>query len=414
MKNLWEESCEEHLATSTFSGNTTADLVVVGGGFTGCSAALEAAKRGAKVILLEGRTIGYGGSGRNVGLVNAGLWLPPDTVEAQMGDEAGKKLNQSLAEAPDKVFKNIEEYGISCEATRSGTLHCAHAPRGLKDLKNRHTQQVARGAPVTLLNAVEAQKAVGSGEVYGALQDMRAGTIQPMGYVKGLARAAQSLGAQIYEGTKVTQIQSDGQGWKVTCAGGVLSAGAVLIAGNAYGEAAAQRETPKTPIVHYFQLATAPMKDVQLARILPGLQGCWDTGLIMKSFRRDATGRLVFGAMGKPDLLGLHKRWATRALGKMFPALQDTQLTHFWSGRIAMTGDHLPKIMKFGPQGFVIFGYSGRGIGPGTVFGAAATDALLNGSEGGLPVALVDQHKDALSNLRSLYYETGARVMHLI
>lgn len=414
MKNLWEESCKEHLTTSTFSGNTSADLVVVGGGFTGCSAALEAAKRGAKVILLEGRTIGYGGSGRNVGLVNAGLWLPPDTVEAQMGIEAGKKLNQSLAGAPDKVFKNIEEFEISCEATRSGTLHCAHAPCGLKDLKSRHNQQVARGAPVTLLNAVEAQKAVGSAEVYGALHDMRAGTIQPMGYVKGLARAADSRGAQIFEGTKVTQIQSDGQGWKVSCAGGAINAGAVLVAGNAYGEAAAQRETPKTPIVHYFQLATAPMTDVQLARILPDLQGCWDTGLIMKSFRRDATGRLVFGAMGRPDLLGLHKRWATRALGKMFPELQDTQLTHFWSGRIAMTGDHLPKIMRFGPQGLVIFGYSGRGIGPGTVFGAAAADALLNSSEDGLPVAPVDQHNDAFSNLRSVYYETGARVMHLI
>lgn len=414
MKNLWEATCDEQLTTSSFDGNSSADLVVVGGGFTGCSAALEAAKCGAKVILLESQTIGFGGSGRNVGLVNAGLWLPPDTVEAQLGLDAGKRLNKSLAEAPDKVFKNIEEFEISCEAVRNGTLHCAHAPRGVSDLENRYAQQKTRGAPVTLLNAKEARKAVGSNLVYGALKDARAGTIQPLGYVKGLARAAQSLGAQIFEGTKVTQIQSDGQGWKITCASGAISAGAVLITGNAYAEAAAQRETPKTPIVNYFQLATAPMSDDQLERILPEQQGCWDTGLIMKSFRRDAAGRLVFGAMGKPDLLGLHRRWATRALGKMFPELQDAQLTHFWSGRIAMTGDHLPKILSFAPQGYVIFGYSGRGIGPGTVFGAAAAKALLEGTEDPLPVEPVDQHVDAFPNLRSIYYEAGAQFMHLI
>lgn len=414
MKNLWEDSCAESIETQTYSGRTSADLVIIGGGFTGCSAALTAAQLGAKVILLEANYIGFGGSGRNVGLVNAGLWLPPDTVEAQMGQDAGKKLNRELAAAPDKVFKLIEDFDINCEATRSGTLHCAHAPRGLKDLENRLAQQAARSAPVTLLDAAEAQKTVGSKKVYGALQDLRAGTIQPLAYVNGLARAAISLGAQIHEGSKVTKIQSDGQGWKVTCNDGAISAGAVLVAGNAYAEGAAKPVTPSTPIVHYFQLATAPMSEAQLQRILPELHGCWDTGLIMKSFRRDAKGRLIFGAMGKPDLLGIHRRWAVRALGRLFPDLADAQLSHFWSGRIAMTGDHLPKILKFAPQGYAIFGYSGRGIGPGTVFGAAASKALLDGGEQDLPVTPITQHADQFTNLRSAYYETGARLMHLL
>ncbi|MCP4486717.1 MAG: FAD-binding oxidoreductase [Gammaproteobacteria bacterium] len=153
-KSLWQASSKETINTDPLDENITTDLVIIGGGYTGCSAALHAAKSGMDVQLLEADTIGFGGSGRNVGLVNAGLWLPPLEVENIMGEKSGTKLNTLLAKAPDLVFSLIERYQIQCDSVRSGTLHCAHSRKGFVDLQSRYKQLTDRGAPVSLLGAV--------------------------------------------------------------------------------------------------------------------------------------------------------------------------------------------------------------------------------------------------------------------
>lgn len=138
--NLWRASSEEAISVGPLDTDLTVDLAVIGGGFSGSSAALEAARRGASVALLEAQTIGHGGSGRNVGLANAGLWLKPDEILAETGEEAGRALIARLGAAPDLVYGLIAREEISCEATRNGTLHCAHAPSGMEDLRARFRQ----------------------------------------------------------------------------------------------------------------------------------------------------------------------------------------------------------------------------------------------------------------------------------
>ena len=128
---LWRLTAGESLDAERLGADVTADAVVVGGGFTGLSAALHLAEANAKVRVLEAETVGFGGSGRNVGLVNAGLWTPPDGVEDALGVIAGTRLNEILAGGPDCVFSLIEKHGIECDAVRNGTLHCAHSPAGL-------------------------------------------------------------------------------------------------------------------------------------------------------------------------------------------------------------------------------------------------------------------------------------------
>src|SRR6056297_1374559 len=145
--SLWADSSEEAFSAPTLQGEFSVDLVILGGGFTGCAAALEAAGQGAAVVLIEAETIGHGGSGRNVGLVNAGLWLPPDAVCNPLGQAAGERLNTVLAGAPEVVFDLIAQYGIACEPVRNGTLHLAHAPKGPSQLRARMAQMQARGAP---------------------------------------------------------------------------------------------------------------------------------------------------------------------------------------------------------------------------------------------------------------------------
>lgn len=404
------------LAAEPLAGDVRVDAVIVGGGFTGCSAALHLAEAGMGVRLLEAQSIGFGGSGRNVGLVNAGLWLPPEQVEQALGETAGGRLNAALAAGPELVFSLIDRLGIDCEATRSGTLHCAHSQGGLDDLKDRLRQLLARGAPVELLSAEETAACTGTRAYRGALLDRRAGTIQPLAYCRGLARAAGDAGAVLHEQTPVLSVDRTGDGWRVTTPGGSVSAGALLVAVNAYGRPMAGLTPPAYVPVHYFQIATRPLTDNLRRSVLPERQGCWDTAPVMSSFRLDAAGRLLVGAVGSLEGPGArwHRAWAERKLAALFPDLAGVDLEHAWCGRIAMTGDHLPKILRLGERGLSVFGYSGRGISPGTTFGKAIAAYLIGGEERALPCDPVDAHSERLAGVKQAYYEFGASLTHAV
>lgn len=390
--------------------------MIVGGGYTGCSAALQAAREGASVCLVEAAEIGAGGSGRSVGLVNAGLWLPPDDIDAQLGDWAGRRLSQILAAAPDLVFSLIEDYAIACEPVRNGTLHCAHATRGMGGLANRHAQLVAMGAPVRLLDRGEAMARVGSYKVHGALHDPRAGTIQPLAYVRGLARAAMEEGAAIHQRTPATSVERDNGSWRVTTPNGSIRAQALIMASNAYLTPVGGLAEPTVIPVYFAQAATKPLPPSLLEEVLPGLEGCWDTAMVMSSWRLDKAGRLIVGGIGQLDHVGgkAHAKWLRRKLVAMFPALREVEFEAMWCGRIAMTTEHLPKILSVGPNALACFGYSGRGIGPGTAFGQRMAQALLGKGPTVLPVAPVEDHAIAFAGLRQIYYETGAALTHAV
>ncbi|WP_374436411.1 NAD(P)/FAD-dependent oxidoreductase [Tabrizicola sp.] len=414
--NLWRASARESFSEPPFDADRTVDLAVIGGGFTGCAAALEAAREGASVCLVEAQTIGHGGSGRNVGLVNAGLWLPPDTVRAQMGEAEGNRLLATLSEAPSRVFALIDREGIDCEATRNGTLHLAHSPKGLADLTERHRQGRAMGAPLQLLDDEETARRIGSTAFHGALFDPRAGTIQPLSYARGLARAAAGAGAVLHEQSPVQSVTRERDLWHVTSGRHILKARRLLIATNAYHLGLGPAFRPDFVPVHYCQYATAPLPPALLDSILPGGEGCWDTALVMSSIRRDRAGRVIIGGIGNGTGPGarVHAAWARRKLAALYPALRDIPLTHGWTGRIAMTGDHIPKIVAFGPDAYAAFGYSGRGIGPGTVFGTEAARALLSGSDTTLPLVPIRQHRETAPAVQAAYYETGATLTHAI
>lgn len=413
---LWRDTSTETLHAPGISGDGSADLAVIGGGFTGCSAALEAARRGASVTLLEARTIGHGGSGRNVGLVNAGLWLPPDKVLAIAGETVGHRLLSVLSEGPETVWRIIAREGIECDPVQNGTLHLAHAASGLRDLESRHRQGNRLGAPIRLLNAAETARRVGSDKFHGALWDPRAGTIQPLAYCSGLARAAQAAGARIHENTPVTSVQHRDGAWHVEAGGHRIRAGALLMATNAYHDGLAGDAHPQFVAVSYSQFATAPLPDAARQRILPGGEGCWDTATVMTSLRIDRDGRLILGGIGNVEGPGahIHAAWARRKLRLLFPDLADLSFASVWRGRIAMTGDHLPKIVRLGPAALSVFGYSGRGIAPGTVFGTAAATALLERREDALPLPVLPHHAERMTTLREVFYETGATLTHAV
>src|SRR5580692_9517194 len=145
---LWEISAPAAPPTPPLEGEIECDIAVVGAGYTGLSTALHARQTGASVAVLEGAEIGFGGSGRNVGLVNAGMWVMPDKLAARLGDTYGPRLVDLLGEAPRAVFALVDKHAINCELKRSGTLHCAVGAGGLAEISERERQWRARGAPV--------------------------------------------------------------------------------------------------------------------------------------------------------------------------------------------------------------------------------------------------------------------------
>ena len=413
--NLWEQSSKENIGFEPLQDSIVSDLAIIGGGYTGCSAALSAAESGLSVTLID-KKIGFGGSGRNVGLVNSGLWLPPKKVENMLGKVAGIKLNQSLSSAPDLVFNLIDKYNIDCNANRSGTLHCAHSRKGFKDIQNRYQQLTERGAELDLLGPEEAWKRIGSSKFHGALLNKKAGTINPLSYCQGLARAAKSRGAMIFESSLATQIDYKNKLWSIQTEDGSVQSKMLLIATNAYQQkingTAASKYTP----VYYFQAATKPLSKDSLEGILPNNEGCWDTATVMSSFRLDSDNRFIIGGIGNlgPNISKIHSAWAKRKMQSIFPSLENTSLDYFWGGQIAMTDDHIPKILCIGQNAYSIFGYSGRGIGPGTFFGKSIVETFLTGSEEPLPIKPTNNNNEMFGKLKGNFIEFGAKLNHLV
>ncbi len=422
--SLWDHSSEEatvgrpltaetpseaQIETQIASGiDGRVDVAIVGGGYTGLSTALHGALKGLRCHVLEARDIGHGGSGRNVGLVNAGLWLPPQDVQQRLGEKPGAALVAELGRAPEYVFSLIERYQIRCEATRAGTIHAAHSAAGLRDLERRVKAWQALGAPVRLLTAEETAEKTGSRRFHGGLLDARAGTINPMGYARGLARAAHAAGAEISTGTKVLALSRDGADWRVETDRGVLTAKRVVIATNAYTAdlwpSLARSFTP----INFFQLATAPLGDAG-RMILPEGQGLWDTGKIMLSLRRDQAGRLIIGSMGSVigGTEGLTRRWAARKLQRLFPDLGPQSFEDAWHGQIAFTPDYLFRIHRLADGLYAPTGYNGRGITTGTLFGRALADLFAGTTEDSLPVPVSDLRPDRGRGVKTQAYRAA-------
>jgi glycine/D-amino acid oxidase-like deaminating enzyme len=392
-----------------------ADVVVVGGGYTGLSAALHLAERGIRVIVLEGKEIGFGGAGRNVGLINGGMWVMPKELPNVLGPIYGERLLDLLGNAPLLVREIIEKHQIECQLETNGTLHCAVGKKGLAEITERCAQWAARGAPVRVLDEQEAADRIGSSAYSGALLDERAGTLQPLAYARGLASAAQKAGATIHTSSPVIESQADGDGWLVKTANGSVRADWIIVATEAYSTGPWKVIREEQVYLPYFNVATKPLGDNLRKTILPNRQGCWDTNEILSSFRMDNAGRLVFGSVGALRNTGaaIHPSWAKRAMKRIFPQLGEIEFECEWYGQIGMTDDSLPRFHKFAKNVVGFCGYNGRGIAPGTVYGKTlAAHVAGDIVEDALPLPVTAPKARSVLALREAYYEAGAQIAH--
>lgn len=413
---LWEKTAPPAPQTGPLRADVKADVAIVGGGYTGLSAALHLAEAGTRVVLLEARDLGFGGAGRNVGLINAGMWVMPDDLPGELGALHGERLLDLLGNGPRLVMDLIDRHDIACELERRGTLHCAVGDKGLAEIEERARQWQKRGAPVSVLSAEETARRVGSGIYRGALLDMRAGTLQPLAYARGLAEAALKAGAVLHTASPVVAQERSAEGWCVRTERGSVTAPWLIVATDAYSEgpfAPVRREQVHLP---YFNVATVPLGENRRKLVLPGLEGAWDTKEILTSFRMDRAGRLVFGSVGalRGPGASIHRDWARRSMRKIFPELGDIPFEAEWYGQIGMTDNALPRLHRFGPQAIGFSGYNGRGIAPGTVFGKVLAEHILGQrTTDALPLPLTEIGEPRFRSAREAYYEAGAALAHL-
>ena len=411
---LWETVTPTQVESAALSGQVKFDVCVIGGGITGLCAALHLLEQGKTVCVLEAYKVGHGGSGRNVGLVNAGTWIKPDDVESTLGAPLGKRLNEVLGQAPAEVFALIQRYGIYCQARNDGTLHMAHNAAGLVDLEAREEQWRRRGADVELLTGSTCEAYCGTSKITAALLDRRAGTINPMGYTIGLALAVIRLGGTIYQHSPVNALNRQADAWLVGTGQGAVVAEKVVISTGAYTEGQWTELQRNYFRGYYYQVASVPLTGPAAEKILQHGQGSWDTRTVLSSIRRDAEGRLVLGSLGKasnkPDWF--IRSWADRIQRHYFPELGKVEWELHWTGCIDFTPDHLMRIFEPAPGIVAVTGYNGRGNTTGTVIGRAFAEFLLKDDPDRLPIPFTRMKALHTAGLRSCAYEVGFSLYH--
>lgn len=386
---LWTGTAREAAPIpDTFEPGRAVDLAIVGGGFTGVSAALWAAERGCSVALLESRTIGWGASGRNGGQVIPGLKLDPSEMRAAYGHEAGARLAAAVGGAADLVFDLVGTHGIDCDARRAGWIQAAHAEPALLRVQRRGAEWAALGAPAESLDRAQLAELTGTDAYLGGWIDRRAGTLQPLSFLRGLARAARRAGARLHEGCAVTALARDGRGWTVTTPAGSLTARHVVVGQDGYADATVTGLAQTLLPIQSAQVATEPLPAGLAARIMPGGVCASETRRLAFYFRQSPDGRLMFGGRGavgdgqNPAFF----RALLAAMHRTFPETRGLAVTHRWSGQVALTLDGLPHVHEPRPGLLVGGGYNGRGIAMATLMGRWLAAKAIDGTEPPFPI----------------------------
>jgi glycine/D-amino acid oxidase-like deaminating enzyme len=409
-KSLWVETAIAPPSCEILRDSLQTDVLVIGAGFTGLSSALHLAEKGVSVVLLEAGSIGFGGSGRNAGLVNAGLWKNPEEVSKQLGVEAASRLNQALRDSPALVFDLVRRFAMQCEAKACGTVHMAHSRAGQSYLEDRCRQLQDLGAGVELIDGARSAEVSGSAAYrYGGILDPHAGTIQPLAYARELARAASAQGVSLFQQSALKSIKRQDDRWLATTETGQVSADQVVIATNAYADANSAEVSESTVPVYIFQCATPPLPVHLAASIIPRREGLWDTDTLLTSSRIDADGRLVMSYPGHlpAGQRALRQAWALRKRNRLFPELRGIPWEYYWSGRIGVTSGRILRVQLLAPGLFAPAGFNGRGIGTGSVMGKHLAETIASGNRGDFPFPIEALFREKWRRSRAAYFDYG-------
>ena len=375
----WYTATADALAPfAPLDGDVRADVAIVGGGYTGLSAALHLAEAGIDVVLVEEHRVGWGASGRNGGQIHSGQRRDVDWLEANLGRDHARRLWDLGEEAKALVRDLIARHKIDCDL-RDGLIGAAHKPRYVEG-ERAYADKLRTDYgydKVEWLDRDALAAALGTDVYYGGVRDAGAGHLHPLKFALGIARAAAAAGAWIFEATPVTALR-DGAPQTLQTPTGRIRADTVILAGNGYMDGIDRDlETRVMPINNYI-LTTEPIGAGAAGGLLPGGEAASDTRFVIYYWRPTADGRLLFGG-GETysrrfprDVAG----FVRRHMLSIYPQLKDARISHAWGGTLAVTARRLPVIRKLRAGVYAGTGFSGQGVTIAPLAGKILAEAI--------------------------------------
>lgn len=390
--SLYADTARAAVATPPLDGDKRVSIAIIGGGFTGLSAALHLAEQGADVVVLEAHEPGWGASGRNGGQVNPGLKHDPDRVEADFGSELGRRMVELSWNAPNVVFDLVRRHQITCEASQTGTIRAAYTAGSAAEVQSSFEQGARRGMPVELLDPAGAAAATGTQRYVRALLDRRGGHVNPLGYARGLAQAAMQAGAVIHGGSPATRVWRDGGRWNVRTPTGAVSAEKLVVATNGYTDDVWPDLRRTIVPVYSGIVASEPLPENVARDIFPLRSSLYELGKVTVYYRLDASNRVLMGGrcQQSPVNSADEMQFLVRYTHRLWPQLRQVKFTHGWNGQLAVTMDHYPHIHEPADGVMVCLGYNGRGVAMSTAMGPQLARRILGGRTSEIDMPITD------------------------
>ena len=379
----WWEGVKRHPA---FGGSPARgyDVVVIGGGYTGLSAAIRLARSGASVAVLEAEQLGHGASTRNGGMVSGILKSSPATLARRAGHETARAIFGEAQSSVPHLENVIEQEGIDCDYSRCGMYFAAYTRRHLDAMRAERDELAAFGIQTRILSAQEGQGELASDYYHGGKLLEVAGGLQPAAYHRGLAAAATRNGAALFERARVTSLDRRAGGWRVTCGRGTVDASNVLVATNGYTNGGPWSFGRKLIPIRSYVMVTEALPAEKIRALIPRGRMIQDTKNLLYYFRPSPDGtRIVFGGRASFVEIDLAEsaRRLMQGLRQIFPeAMRNVRATHSWNGTVAFTFDRLPHIGQEDGLHYAL-GYCGQGVAMATYLGDRVAQAILSPGE---------------------------------
>ncbi len=366
-------------ARPRLSGDVVADMCVIGGGFTGLSAALHLAQAGAKTVLVEAERVGFAASGRNGGQIHTGYRKTQAELERWLGDIHARDLWNLAAEAKVLQRDLAARHNIAC-ALKPGLIIAAHKARMIKPLADE-TEHLARHynySATRMMDAAETEKAVGSKAYPAARFDAGGGHLHPLEFARGLARAAEAAGAVIYENSPALARDDT----TVICAHGKVRAKEVLLACDAFTGTIAPQLSKYIAHVESYITATEPLPDDLYHSVLASDAAVADTRHVLDYYRKSVDRRMLYAGRetywNPPDHIAALVRPRMLAV---YPQLRNVKIEYAWRGTVGITVTRMPHLGRLTDHVLFAHGYSGQGVALAPMGGKLMAEAALGNSE---------------------------------
>ena len=381
-ESLWAAMTPSGPDLPELTGTQQADVIVIGGGFTGLSTALHLREAGVDVAIVEAAEPGWGASGRNNGQVIPTLSRPdPDDIIRRHG-AAGERFVGLLRDSASMLFDVAKRHNIAAEQEQTGWVQPVHSPGRIRIAERRVKQWSKFGAPVELLSREQTRDMLGSEAWYGGFWNRTGGHINPLALSRGLARVVLEKGARIYARSPAQSFERRGDKWIIKTVKGEIAGRALVLATNAYGGEFSKSLAPEIahevmPVLSW-QMATQPLSDNVRKTIIPGRQAMSDTHGELYFARYDARHRLVTGGavIGPGNKAERIKARVTERLQRLWPQIGAVSFDYVWNGYVGMTTDFLPRIHRLGPDAYGWTGCNGRAVALSIALGGELSKAV--------------------------------------